>query len=92
MAADEREEGERALAQVQGAYAIEFARYAQVPPPVQQKLAASFKLYGGPGGLASVLPLQWTDLIVVAPCPVVAALIAAVTARGAALAQLGAQT
>lgn len=28
----------------QGAYAIEFARYAQVPPPVQQKLAANFKL------------------------------------------------
>ncbi len=27
-----------------GAYAIEFARYAQVPPPVQQKLASSFKL------------------------------------------------
>jgi elongation factor G len=27
-----------------GTYAIEFARYAQVPPPVQQKLAASFKL------------------------------------------------
>jgi elongation factor G len=27
-----------------GSYSIEFARYAQVPPPVQQKLAASFKL------------------------------------------------
>lgn len=27
-----------------GTYAIEFARYAQVPPPVQQKLASSFKL------------------------------------------------
>jgi elongation factor G len=27
-----------------GTYAIEFARYAQVPPPVQQKLAGSFKL------------------------------------------------
>lgn len=27
-----------------GSYNIEFARYAQVPPPVQQKLAASFKL------------------------------------------------
>lgn len=27
-----------------GTYNIEFARYAQVPPPVQQKLAASFKL------------------------------------------------
>ncbi len=28
----------------QGAYSIEFAHYAQVPPQVQQKLAASFKL------------------------------------------------
>ncbi|MFN6960871.1 MAG: elongation factor G [Rhodocyclaceae bacterium] len=27
-----------------GSYAIEFSHYAQVPPPVQQKLAASFKL------------------------------------------------
>lgn len=27
-----------------GTYNIEFARYAQVPPPVQQKLASSFKL------------------------------------------------
>jgi elongation factor G len=27
-----------------GSYTIEFARYAQVPPPVQQKMAASFKL------------------------------------------------
>ena len=27
-----------------GSYNMEFARYAQVPPPVQQKLAASFKL------------------------------------------------
>jgi hypothetical protein len=26
------------------AYNIEFARYAQVPPQVQQKLAANFKL------------------------------------------------
>jgi elongation factor G len=28
----------------QGAYSIEFARHAQVPPQVQQKLASSFKL------------------------------------------------
>ena len=27
-----------------GSYSIEFARHAQVPPPVQQKLASSFKL------------------------------------------------
>lgn len=27
-----------------GSYTIEFARYAQVPPPVQQKMAASFKI------------------------------------------------
>ena len=28
----------------QGSYSIEFARYAQVPPQVQQKLAGQFKL------------------------------------------------
>ena len=27
-----------------GSYSMEFARYAQVPPPVQQKMAASFQL------------------------------------------------
>lgn len=27
-----------------GSYTMEFSRYAQVPPPVQQKMAASFKL------------------------------------------------
>ena len=27
-----------------GSYSIEFSRYAQVPPPVQQKMAASFQL------------------------------------------------
>jgi elongation factor G len=29
----------------QGAYSIEFSRHAQVPPPVQQKLASQFKLH-----------------------------------------------
>jgi elongation factor G len=28
----------------QGSYAIEFARYAQVPPPVQQKLASHYQI------------------------------------------------
>ena len=27
-----------------GSYSIEFARYAQMPPQIQQQLAASFKL------------------------------------------------
>ena len=34
----------KSLTAGRGAYNIEFARYAQVPPQVQQKLAASFKL------------------------------------------------
>ena len=34
----------KSLTAGRGAYSIEFARYAQVPPQVQQKLAASFKL------------------------------------------------
>ena len=33
----------------QGAYTIEFARHAQVPPQMQQKLAAQFKLQGRRG-------------------------------------------
>ena len=44
----------RQLTGGQGVYNIAFARYAQVPPPVQQKLAASFKL-------TAVTAQAWVD-------------------------------
>lgn len=40
---------------------------------------------GGGGGLTPVLPLAWTDLLVLLPCPLIAALVAAVAARVTAM-------
>lgn len=52
-------------------------------------IAALARLAGGGRGLTPVLPLAWTDLLAVAPAPLMAALIAAVAARLSATALLG---
>ncbi|WP_304165289.1 ABC transporter permease [Phenylobacterium aquaticum] len=44
-------------------------------------IGAGLRLAGGEGGLTPVLPIIWTDLLAVAPCPLFAALVAAVAAR-----------
>ena len=44
-------------------------------------IAAAIRLAGGGEGLTPVLPIAWTDLLAVLPCPIVAALVAAVSAR-----------
>jgi cell division transport system permease protein len=51
-------------------------------------IAAAARLMGGGAGLTPVLPLAWTDLLAVLPCPLIAALIAAVAARITALSLL----
>ncbi len=48
-------------------------------------IGAAARLLGGGEGLTPVLPVAWIDLAALAPCPVLAALVAALTARGAAL-------
>jgi cell division transport system permease protein len=48
-------------------------------------IAAAARLIGGDGGLTPVLPIAWTDLLVLPICPVAAALVAATAARLAAL-------
>jgi cell division transport system permease protein len=48
-------------------------------------IAALARLAGGGDGLTPVLPVAWTDLAVVLPAPVIAALTAAVAARLAAM-------
>ena len=53
-------------------------------------VAALFKLAGGGEGIAPVLPLVWTDLVFVLPCPFVAAIVASLAARLTALKRLGA--
>lgn len=44
-------------------------------------IGAFLRLVGGGAGLTPVLPVKWIDLLAVAPCPVAAALVAAVAAR-----------
>jgi cell division transport system permease protein len=48
-------------------------------------IGAGARTLGGGAGLAPILPLAWTDLLAAAPCPLIAALVAGVTARLAAL-------
>jgi cell division transport system permease protein len=44
-------------------------------------LGAGLRLAGGGQGLTPVLPVAWSDLLAVLPCPLAAALVAAVAAR-----------
>ena len=43
--------------------------------------AAALRLLGQGQTLTAMLPVQWTDLAAPLPCPFIAALVAAVTAR-----------
>jgi len=44
-------------------------------------LAGGLRLAGGGGGLTPALPLAWSDLLAVLPCPLLAALVAAAAAQ-----------
>jgi cell division transport system permease protein len=48
-------------------------------------VGAALRLAGGGEGLTPVLPVAWIDLAALAPCPVLAAAVAAMSARGAAM-------
>jgi cell division transport system permease protein len=48
-------------------------------------LAAAMKLLGGENGLTPVLPLAWLDLLMVLPCPLLAAGVAAIAVRRTAM-------
>ncbi len=48
-------------------------------------IGAGLRTLGGGSGLGPVLPLAWTDLLAPLPCPLIAALVAGLTARLAAL-------
>jgi cell division transport system permease protein len=48
-------------------------------------LGATLRLAGGGGGLTPVLPVAWIDLAALLPCPLLAAAVAAWSARGAAM-------
>ena len=52
-------------------------------------LVAALRVLGGDGGVTPALPLAWSDLVILSPCPLLAATVALVAARVAALRSLG---
>lgn len=52
-------------------------------------LIAGLRALGGDGGLTPALPLTWGDVILISPCPLLAATVAVAAARITALTSLG---
>jgi cell division transport system permease protein len=51
-------------------------------------LVASLRFLGGAEGVTPALPLMWSDVLILSPCPLLAATVALVAARFTALARL----
>lgn len=70
---------------IAGLFQRRYARLAAVSglygTAVAVLIGAAMILFGGGGGFAPALPLQWIDLAMVSPCALVAATVAAVAAR-----------
>jgi len=72
-------------AQIASLFELRFARIAAIAGAIGALaagvLGGLLRLIGGGQGITPALPIAWTDLIAVLPCPVLAALVAAVAAR-----------
>ena len=55
---------------------------------VAMVLVAALRFLGGAEGVTPAMPLAWSDLLILSPCPLLAATVAVVAARVAALARL----
>lgn len=66
-------------------FQVRFARMALLAGALGAGVAAAvglaLRLAGGPQGVSPALPVAWSDVLAVAPCPFVAALVAATAAR-----------
>ncbi|MGZ3377941.1 MAG: cell division protein FtsX, partial [Phenylobacterium sp.] len=71
-------------------FQVRFARVAGLAGAIGAAaagvLGAALRLAGGGEGLTPALPLAWSDLAAVLPCPLLAALVAAVAAQVTAMA------
>ncbi|HKP78047.1 MAG TPA: FtsX-like permease family protein, partial [Phenylobacterium sp.] len=72
-------------AQIANLFELRFAAIAAVSGAAgalaAMILGGLLRLVGGGQGITPALPIAWTDLLAVLPCPVLAALVAAVAAR-----------
>lgn len=70
-------------------FQVRFARVAAVAGSfgalAAAGLGAALRIAGGGEGLTPALPLAWSDLLAVVPCPLIAALVAAVAAQVTAM-------
>lgn len=71
--------------QISNLFELRFARIAAVAgaagAAAAAVLGAGLRLLGGGQGITPALPIAWIDLVAVLPCPLLAALVAAVAAR-----------
>ena len=72
-------------AQIANLFELRFARVAAISgaagAAAAALLGAILRLIGGGAGITPALPIAWVDLLAVLPCPLLAALVAAVAAR-----------
>ena len=71
--------------QISSLFELRFARIAALSGAIGAAsaglLGAVLRMIGGGAGITPALPIAWIDLLAVLPCPVVAALVAALAAR-----------
>ena len=72
----------------QARYGLLAAGAGAVGAVVAMGLLAALRFLGGAEGVTPALPLAWSDLLILSPCPLLAATVAVVVARATALARL----
>ena len=72
----------------QARYGLLAAGAGAIGALVAMVLVAALRFLGGAEGVTPALPLAWSDLLILSPCPLLAATVALVAARFTALARL----
>ncbi|MDP1913862.1 ABC transporter permease [Brevundimonas sp.] len=72
----------------QARYGLLAAGAGAVGALVAMAMVAALRFLGGAEGVTPALPLAWSDLLILSPCPLLAGTVALVAARIAALARL----
>ncbi len=72
----------------QARYGLLAAGAGAIGAVVAMAMVAALRFLGGAEGVTPALPLAWSDLLILSPCPLLAGTVALVAARVAALARL----
>lgn len=72
----------------QARYGLLAAGARAIGAGVAMAMVAGLRLLGGAEGVTPALPLAWSDLLILSPCPLLAGTVALAAARFTALARL----